>query len=94
MLDFLRDSPAGASLPDLAIRLDMPKSSTFRYLVTLESRRYVERDSTGAYRLGPAFLPIQEHQVGILVARAARSWSSCTTRSARRPPSACWTVPG
>jgi IclR family transcriptional regulator, acetate operon repressor len=70
MLDYLRGSPAGASLPELATVLEMPKSSTFRYLVTLESRRYVERDSTGTYRLGPAFLPIQEHQVGILVARA------------------------
>jgi IclR family acetate operon transcriptional repressor len=48
----------------------MPKSSTFRYLVTLESRRYVERDTSGNYRLGPALLPIQEQQVGILVASA------------------------
>jgi IclR family transcriptional regulator, acetate operon repressor len=70
MLDYLRGSSAGASLPDLASRLEMPKSSTFRYLVTLESRRYVERDPGGNYRLGPAVLPIQEQQVGILVASA------------------------
>ena len=70
MLDYLRGSSVGASLPDLANRLAMPKSSTFRYLVTLESRRYVERDPGGNYRLGPAVLPIQEQQVGILVASA------------------------
>jgi IclR family acetate operon transcriptional repressor len=70
MLDYLRGSSAGATLPDLASTLEMPKSSTFRYLVTLESRRYVQRDSSGNYRLGPALLPIQEQQVGILVASA------------------------
>jgi IclR family acetate operon transcriptional repressor len=70
MLDHLRGLSAGASLPDLANTLEMPKSSTFRYLVTLESRRYVERDPSGNYRLGPALLPIQEQQVGILVAGA------------------------
>jgi IclR family transcriptional regulator, acetate operon repressor len=70
ILDHLRSAPAGAPLPDLSSVLHMPKSSTFRYLVTLESRHYVERDVGGAYRLGPAFLPIQQHQVGILVAQA------------------------
>ena len=51
MLDYLRGSSAGASLPDLASRLEMPKSSTFRYLVTLESRRYVERDPGGLHAI-------------------------------------------
>jgi IclR family transcriptional regulator, acetate operon repressor len=70
ILDHLRDSPTGVPLPDLSSVLAMPKSSAFRYLVTLESRRYVERDTVGLYRLGPVFLPRQQHQVGILIARA------------------------
>lgn len=69
ILDRLRDSPDGAALPDLAAVLELPKSSAFRYLVTLESRRYVERDAGGAYRLGIAFMPPQQHLIGILADR-------------------------
>jgi DNA-binding IclR family transcriptional regulator len=66
ILDHLRDSTEGATLPDLAEVVRLPKSSVFRYLVTLEARRYVERDGGGVYRLGIAFVPPQQHQIGIL----------------------------
>ena len=66
ILDHLRDSAEGATLPDLAAVVRLPKSSVFRYLATLEARRYVERDTAGLYRLGIAFVPPQQHQIGIL----------------------------
>jgi IclR family acetate operon transcriptional repressor len=70
ILDHLRVAPGGATLPEIAEVADLPKSSAFRYLVTLEARRLVERDEeSGAYRLGLAFLLSQPHQVEILAAQ-------------------------
>ena len=71
ILDLLQESEAGVALPAVADVTGLPKSSAFRYLVTLESRRYVERDpETGDYRLGLAFLPLQARQFDLLVQRA------------------------
>ena len=53
VLDYLRSRPEGVALPEIAAAVGLPKSSVFRYLATLEARRYVERDATtDAYRLG------------------------------------------
>jgi IclR family transcriptional regulator, acetate operon repressor len=71
ILDLLQESERGVSLPAVADVTGLPKSSAFRYLVTLESRRYVERDAeTGDYRLGLAFLPLQARQFDLLAQRA------------------------
>ena len=72
LLDLLRERPAGATLTELTGLADMPKSSMFRYLATMESRGYVERDkSSGVYRLGAAFLANESQHLGVL-ARTAR----------------------
>lgn len=71
LLDLLQNEPGGTSLARAAQVTKLPKSSAFRYLATLESRRYVERDpTTGEYRLGLALLPVQAHQVELLCRRA------------------------
>src|SRR6188472_211643 len=69
ILDLLQDAD-GVALPDVAGVTGLPKSSAFRYLVTLESRRYVERDpATGDYRIGLALLPLQGRQFDLLARR-------------------------
>jgi IclR family acetate operon transcriptional repressor len=71
ILDLLQHSPDGASLTEVAEAVDVPKSSVFRYLATLESRGYVEQDpGTGTYRFGLAFLPSHTRYLQILEARA------------------------
>lgn len=55
LLDLLQESGGGVSLPAVAAATGLPKSSAFRYLSTLESRRYARRDATtGEYRSGSA----------------------------------------
>ena len=71
LLDLLQQEPDGTSLIRAAEVTRLPKSSAFRYLATLEERRYVERDDeTGAYRLGLALLPMQTRQLDVLTRRA------------------------
>lgn len=53
LLEVLGQERAGLTLAELAKRLELPKSSVFRYLVTLEARGYVEKlPETERYRLG------------------------------------------
>lgn len=74
ILDRLQISAEGISLGDVAQATGLPKSSAFRYLWTLEARRYVERISgTGMYRLGLGFVGMQSRQVDIL-REQARPW--------------------
>jgi IclR family acetate operon transcriptional repressor len=71
ILDLLQQAPGGAALLDVARATRLPKSSAFRYLATLERRRYVERDPvTGSYRAGSAFLPLRAHEPELLARRA------------------------
>lgn len=71
ILDLLRQRPDGATLAEVAEVTDMPKSSVFRYLATLESRGYVGReDSNGPFRLGTAFLASEPRHLEILARRA------------------------
>jgi IclR family transcriptional regulator, acetate operon repressor len=70
LLDALQEAREGASLVALADATGMPKSSVFRYLATLESRGYVEKDvDTGDYSLGPA-LPSASRYYDVLATRA------------------------
>lgn len=56
ILEALAHAPLGATLSEVAELTDMPRSTAFRYLATLEERRFVERDADGnLFRLGQAF---------------------------------------
>jgi IclR family acetate operon transcriptional repressor len=70
ILDLLLEDTDGVSLVQVAEVTELPKSSAFRYLATLEARRFVERDDAGDYRLGLAFLPFQSRQLELLTQRA------------------------
>src|SRR5918996_3981827 len=70
ILDLLLEDTDGVSLVEVAEVTELPKSSAFRYLATLEARRFVERDDAGDYRLGLAFLPFQSRQLELLTQRA------------------------
>jgi DNA-binding IclR family transcriptional regulator len=64
ILDALQEAPDGLSLPQLAERVALPKSSIFRYLATLEARGYVERDGgQGRFRLGRRLLPAHSQRL-------------------------------
>jgi IclR family acetate operon transcriptional repressor len=70
ILDFLQDSPEGRSLLEVSEAVAMPRSSTYRYLLTLEKRGYVQRDgATGLYRFGLAFIPSLGRHLDVLAAR-------------------------
>lgn len=56
VLEALAAAPLGATLSEVAAMTHMPRSTAFRYLATLEERRFVERDAEGnLFRLGQAF---------------------------------------
>lgn len=71
ILDVLQSSRDGVTLSALAEAVDLPKSSMFRYLSTLEARGYVERDPlTGNYRFGRDLLPSHTRHLEMLATRA------------------------
>lgn len=71
ILDLLQQRIDGVSLGEIAEAVDLPKSSAFRYIWTLERRRYVQRDPvTDDLHLGLAFLPIRARQFELLAQQA------------------------
>ena len=71
ILDVLQEESDGASLARIAERVDLPKSSVFRYLSTLVDRGYVIQDrATSDYRLGLGFVHSHTRHLHLLVARA------------------------
>jgi IclR family transcriptional regulator, acetate operon repressor len=71
VLDLAQRKPAGFTPSEVVEATGLPKSSAFRYLATLESRRYLQRDAaTGTFRVGPSLLPLQGRELDILAARA------------------------
>ena len=52
ILLLLGDSREKVSVEDIANRLDIPESTTYRLLQTLEKKGFVERESRGSIRLG------------------------------------------
>ncbi|MEU6646088.1 IclR family transcriptional regulator [Saccharomonospora sp. NPDC046836] len=74
ILNLLQQSIDGVSLIEVGQATELPKSSAFRYLWTLEAHRYVERDAqTGLYRLGLGFVGMQSRHLEVLRERA-RPW--------------------
>lgn len=71
LLEALAASPAGLSAGELAVVLDISRSSLFALLNTLKARKYIEQsDNRGRYRLGPAvygLLPARQHQLTTLL---------------------------
>jgi IclR family transcriptional regulator, acetate operon repressor len=71
VLDLAQRSADGFTLADVVEATDLPKSSAFRYLATLQAHRYVTRDDgTGVYRVGPSLLPLRGRQLDVLAAHA------------------------
>ncbi len=59
--------------PDIARELDLPRSTVFRLLQTLEHLGCVERGTSGAYRLGPGVLRLGfEYLASLEVSDVAR----------------------
>ena len=57
ILELFSDAETDLSLTKISIAIHLPKSSVFRYLATLESRGYLERDAdTEQYHIGPTII--------------------------------------
>jgi IclR family transcriptional regulator, acetate operon repressor len=69
ILDLLQQSADAVTLADVADATGLPKSSAFRYLATMESRGYVQRDTAG-YHLGIGFLSSRAEHLEVLAVRA------------------------
>ncbi len=69
ILDLLQQSADAVTLADVAEATGLPKSSAFRYLATMESRGYVQRDTAG-YHLGIGFLSSRAPRLEVLAVRA------------------------
>lgn len=56
VLELLAEAPDGLRVNDVAHALEVHKATASRLLATLAARRVLDRDASGRYRLGPAFL--------------------------------------
>ena len=63
LLEIIERRPAGASIRELSEFLDMPRSTVYRILNTLEARDVVKRGFSGAYLLGPRLLSLAANVV-------------------------------
>jgi IclR family transcriptional regulator, acetate operon repressor len=67
ILDLLQRARGTTSLAQVAEYTGLPKSSAFRYLLSLEARRYVQREpGSGEYQAGTALLPLRTHRFEML----------------------------
>lgn len=57
ILHFLLEHDGPHGIGDIANRLNMPKTSVFKILYTLESERFVAKDAEDRYSLGLGFIP-------------------------------------
>lgn len=73
ILNIVQEQPKGVSLGEVADASELPKTSAFRYLWTLEQFGYVRRDTGGSYRVGPGIVSMTPHRMDALVA-SARGW--------------------
>lgn len=56
LLQLFRPGRAELGAPEIARELELPRTTAFRLLQTLEALEFVERAANGAFRLGPAVL--------------------------------------
>jgi DNA-binding IclR family transcriptional regulator len=56
LLQLFRPGRADIGAPEIARELELPRTTAFRLLQTLEALEFVERSSNGSWRLGPAVL--------------------------------------
>ncbi|HVL34395.1 MAG TPA: IclR family transcriptional regulator [Burkholderiales bacterium] len=56
LLQLFRTGRAEIGAPEIARELELPRTTAFRLLQTLEAMEFVERTAGGAFRLGPAVL--------------------------------------
>lgn len=70
ILDVLARTPGGASLADIAKVVELPKSSVFRYLSTLERRGHVIRGGEDVFLLGAGRSFMRPREVAQLCAAA------------------------
>jgi len=56
LLQLFRPGRTEIAAPEIARELELPRTTAFRLLQTLEALEFVERSSSGAWRLGPAVL--------------------------------------
>jgi DNA-binding IclR family transcriptional regulator len=63
VLDLFPDEHCHLNLKEISARMELPESSLFRVLVTLENRSYLIQDTSGCYRLAPKVLfgKVREH---------------------------------
>jgi DNA-binding IclR family transcriptional regulator len=61
VLGRLEARPAGASITMLTNELRLPRTTVYRILNTLQSHDMVQRDGSGAYRLGRRILALASH---------------------------------
>jgi DNA-binding IclR family transcriptional regulator len=75
LLDALADSDRPLGVSELARRIAVNASTASRLLATLEQAGYVERTSSGPYRLGLKLVRLSEHVLaGIDLRERARPW--------------------
>jgi DNA-binding IclR family transcriptional regulator len=56
LLQLFRPGRTELAAPEIARELELPRTTAFRLLQTLEALEFVERNGNGAFRLGPAVL--------------------------------------
>jgi IclR family acetate operon transcriptional repressor len=75
LLDALADSDRPLGVSELSRRIGVNASTASRLLATLEQTGYVERTSSGPYRLGLKLVALSEHVLaGIDLRERARPW--------------------
>ena len=63
LLGAVEQRQAGMTISDLIVVLDLPRTSVYRILNTLQRHDMVRRDDAGAYHLGPRLLSLASHVV-------------------------------
>src|SRR3954451_23888307 len=58
ILEIIERRPDGANIRELSDFLEMPRSTVYRILNTLEAREIVRRGLSGAYVLGPRLISL------------------------------------
>jgi len=70
LIELAQQRRDGFSLNDVIDAVGLPRSSAFRYLVTLEERSFIIRDAaSGRYQAGPRLQPVTQQQLDQLIER-------------------------